>query len=186
MANTRTRKIVITGILGAISIVLAITPFGFIPMFGISLTIMHLPVIVGAILEGPVVGLSVGLIFGVASLIRAAVAPLSPSDVMFTNPLISVLPRLLIGPVAWVVWTLLQKLKIGGMVIAGFAGSMTNTVAVLSAIGLLGLLDWTTIKVIALGNGITEAIVVSLATAVIVAAVKQLSLSRRKGANLGD
>jgi len=58
MAQDRTRKIVVTGVLGAIAILLGLTHWGFIPWFGwdVSLTIMHVPVIIGAILEGPVVG----------------------------------------------------------------------------------------------------------------------------------
>jgi len=91
MVQDRTRKIVITGVLSAISIFLGITRLGFIPWFsGVSLTIMHLPVIIGAVLEGPVVGFAIGLIFGIFSLIQAAIAPTGPTDVWFTNPLISV------------------------------------------------------------------------------------------------
>lgn len=186
MSSTRSRKIVVTGILGAISIVLAITPFGFIPMAGISMTIMHLPAIIGAILEGPGVGLLVGLIFGVTSLIRASVAPMSPSDIIFTNPVISVLPRLFIGPVAWLLYRLLHKVEIPALIVAGFFGSLTNTVLVLSAIGFMGLLDWSIILGIAVSNGVPEAIVVAFAVTVITAAIKQISLRRKKGANLGD
>ena len=108
--NDRIRKIVVTGILGAISAFLGITHWGFIPWIaGASLTIMHVPVIIGAVLEGPLVGVLIGLIFGVFSLIQAAVAPSGPTDVWFTNPLLSVLPRLLIGPASWLVWNALKK-----------------------------------------------------------------------------
>jgi uncharacterized membrane protein len=72
MPQDRTRKIVITGIMGAIAIFLGLTRWGFIPWFGgVSLTIMHVPVIIGAILEGPLVGLIIGLIFGLFSMIQA-------------------------------------------------------------------------------------------------------------------
>ncbi len=55
--NDRIRKIVVTGVMGAIFNLLGITHWGFIPWFsGASLTIMHVPVIIGAVLEGPVVG----------------------------------------------------------------------------------------------------------------------------------
>lgn len=102
MPQERTRKIVVTGILGAISIFLGLTRWGFLPWFsGASLTIMHIPVIIGAVLEGPTVGLAIGLIFGVFSTIQAAVAPNGPTDIWFTNPVLSVFPRLFIGPIAW-------------------------------------------------------------------------------------
>ncbi|MFY9365109.1 MAG: ECF transporter S component, partial [Brevefilum fermentans] len=110
MVQDRTRKIVITGVLSAISIFLGITRLGFIPWFsGVSLTIMHLPVIIGAVLEGPVVGFAIGLIFGIFSLIQAAIAPTGPTDVWFTNPLISVIPRLFIGPISWLVYRALKR-----------------------------------------------------------------------------
>jgi len=72
MPQDRTRKIVITGVLGAIAVLLGLTRLGFIPWIsGASLTIMHIPAIIGAILEGPIVGLGIGLIFGIFSEIKA-------------------------------------------------------------------------------------------------------------------
>ncbi|MDY6868152.1 MAG: ECF transporter S component, partial [Chloroflexota bacterium] len=64
MIQERTRRIVIAGVMSAISIFLGITHLGFIPWFsGASLTIMQVPVIIGAVLEGPLVGLIIGLFF---------------------------------------------------------------------------------------------------------------------------
>ena len=96
MPQDRTRKIVVAGILGAISIFLGITKWGFLPWIGgASITIITVPVVIGAVLEGPVVGLAIGLIFGVFSLLQAAAAPNGPIDVLFTNPLVSELTRAL-------------------------------------------------------------------------------------------
>ena len=168
MVQDRTRKIVITGVLSAISIFLGITRLGFIPWItGASLTIMHVPVIIGAILEGPLVGLVIGLIFGVFSLIQAAVAPTGPTDVWFTNPLLSVLPRLFIGPLSWVIYLALKRWKIPALIAAGIGGSLTNTVLVLGMIGVLGFLPWVALTPIILGNGLLEA----AASAVLVLAV---------------
>ncbi|MHB1449821.1 MAG: ECF transporter S component, partial [Bellilinea sp.] len=136
MPQDRTRRIVVTGVLGAIAVLLGLTRLGFIPWFtGASLTIMHVPVIIGAVLEGPLVGAGIGLIFGAFSMIQAAVAPTGPADAWFTNPIISVLPRILIGPVAWLVWTALKRWPVAGLIAAGIAGTLTNTILVLSAIG---------------------------------------------------
>ena len=60
----------IVGVLSSISIMLSMTPLGFIPLGPLNATIMHIPVIIGAILEGPLVGITVGLIFGATSLLR--------------------------------------------------------------------------------------------------------------------
>lgn len=181
MVQDRTRKIVITGVLSAISIFLGITRLGFIPWFtGASLTIMHVPVIIGAVLEGPVVGLMIGLIFGMFSLIQAAVAPTGPTDVWFTNPLLSVLPRLFIGPISWLVFRLLSRWKVLALITAGIVGSLTNTILVLSMIGLLGYLPWIALPAIVVGNGLPEA----AASAVLVFSVVGVWMQiERRGAN---
>lgn len=175
MVQERTRKIVITGVLSAISIFLGITRLGFIPWItGASLTIMHVPVIIGAVLEGPVVGLAIGLIFGVFSLIQAAVAPTGPADVLFTNPLISVLPRLFIGPVSWLIYRLLEKWQIPGLIAAGIGGSLTNTLLVLGMIGVLDPAFWAAIPPIILGNGVPEAIAAAILVLSVVSIWKQI------------
>ncbi len=185
MLSSRTRKIVITGILGAIACILGITRLGFIPwVAGASLTIMHVPVIIGAILEGPVVGIGIGLIFGVFSLIQAAVAPNGPTDVMFTNPLISVLPRLFIGPVSWLVYRALKKYEIPAIISAGIAGSLTNTILVLGMIGVFGFAPWALIGSIAVANGVPEAAAAAILVLIVVAAWKQISLRKTEGSSL--
>jgi uncharacterized membrane protein len=185
MPQERTRKIVITGVLGAISIFLGLTRWGFWPWFGgVSITVMHIPVIIGAILEGPVVGLVIGLIFGLFSMIQASIAPNGPADVWFTNPLLSVLPRLFIGPVAWLVWAGLKRWPVVGMAASGLAGSITNTVLVLGMIGVMGLLPWAALGGIAVANGVPEAIVSAVLVTLIVSIWKGIRVGRRQGSNI--
>ena len=185
MPQDRTRKLVITGVMGAITVLLGVTHWGFIPWFGgISLTIMHVPVIIAAILEGPIVGLGVGLIFGIFSMIQAAVAPSSPADVWFTNPLLAVLPRLFIGPVAYFVWKLLEKIPVVGLIVAGVAGSLTNTILVLGVIGLMGLLPWAVLGGIVISNGLLEAGVSAFIVLVVVAAWRRIKVGKRQGSDL--
>ena len=65
------RKMMVVGLLASISIVLGIVPgLGFIPVGPTRATIMHIPVIIGAIMEGPLVGGLIGLIFGVFSIFK--------------------------------------------------------------------------------------------------------------------
>jgi uncharacterized membrane protein len=196
MPQERTRKIVITGIMSAIAIFLGVTPFGFIPWLGFSLTIVQIPVIIGAILEGPVVGLIIGFIFGLTSLVKAATAPNTPGDVIFTYPLISILPRLFIGPIAWLVWTSLKRWAPLGLVVSGIAGSLTNTLLVLGAIGLyattgfpeivkvVGPSPWALIGGIIASSGLLEAGIAAVLVLIIGSAWMQIDVRRRKGANL--
>jgi uncharacterized membrane protein len=131
------RKIVITGVLAAIAILLGVTRLGFIPVPNISgnATIMHVPAIVGGVMEGWLVGLLVGGIFGIFSFLQAT----SP---LFKNPLVSVFPRLFIGVTAYFSYKWLKKSnEYLALVVAGVIGTLTNTVLVLGMAVATGLLD---------------------------------------------
>ena len=133
------RKMAIIGVLSAISIMLSMTPLGFIPIGPTNATIMHIPVIIGAVVEGPVVGMVVGFIFGAASLIRNLTMPTITSFALI-NPLVSVLPRIIIGIVAYYVYKLTVKLIKNTFIsgwITGIIGSLVNTVGVLGMIYIL-------------------------------------------------
>ena len=137
--KTDVRKMAIIGVLAAISIMLSMTPLGFIPIGPTNATIMHIPVIIGAVLEGPLVGITVGAIFGATSLLRALTMPTITSFTLI-NPLVSILPRLLIGLVAYYIYKLTVKFtknvfESGG--ITGVIGSLVNTVGVLGMIYIL-------------------------------------------------
>src|SRR5918994_7007833 len=102
------RQIVVAGIIGGIALFLGFTRLGFIPvpipLIG-NATIMHIPAIVGGALEGPIVGLLAGAIFGIFSFLQA-------DNPVFLNPVVPIVPRLLIGVVAWAVFVGLRRWSI--------------------------------------------------------------------------
>ena len=102
------KQLVTAAILGAITIVLSITPLGLIPLGVINATTMHIPVIIAAIVEGPIVGSLVGLIFGISSLANAIIRP-NPVSFVFYNPLISIVPRILIGITSYFTYSALKN-----------------------------------------------------------------------------
>ena len=69
-----TRQVVVAGVVGGVALFLGATRLGLIPvpipLIG-NATIMHIPAIVGGVLEGPVVGILAGLIFGIFSFLYA-------------------------------------------------------------------------------------------------------------------
>jgi uncharacterized membrane protein len=160
------RQIVIAGILGGIAIFLGATQLGFIPVPNLSgrATIMHVPVILGGALEGPVVGTIVGLIFGIFSFVQADVP-------FFRDPLVSILPRLPIGIVAWAVFAALRSRSLDlASAAAGVLGSLTNTVGVLGMAVLLGYLPLAaTVPIIP--QAIAEAVLAAVVTVVVVRGV---------------
>jgi uncharacterized membrane protein len=132
LLDLSTREIVIAGVIGGVALFLGATRLGFIPVpipFIGNATIMHIPAIVGGALEGPVVGALAGLIFGIFSFLYADVP-------IFKDPIIAILPRVLIGVVAWAVFVGLRRWSVDlASVAAGLLGSLTNSAGVL----LLGL-----------------------------------------------
>ncbi len=160
------RQIVIAGILGGIAIFLGYTRLGFIPVPNLagSATIMHVPAILGGALEGPIVGTIVGGIFGIFSFIQAEVP-------FFRDPLVSILPRLFIGIVAWVVFVGLRSRSVDvAAAAAGVIGSLANTVGVLGMAVLLGYLPLAAIVPI-VPQAIAEAILAAVVTVVVVRGV---------------
>jgi uncharacterized membrane protein len=160
------RQIVIAGVLGGIAIFLGYTRLGFIPVPNISgnATIMHVPAILGGALEGPVVGTIVGGIFGIFSFIQAEVP-------FFRDPLVSILPRLFIGVVAWAVFAALRNFSLDlASAAAGVLGSLTNTVGVLGMAVLLGYLPLAAVVPV-VPQAIAEAIIAAIVTVVVVRGV---------------
>jgi len=131
----------VLAVLMAIVIMQNIVPFfGYIPLPGLSITTIHITVVIAAVVLGPRDGAIIGGIWGLIDWIRAFVAPTSAlAPLVFTNPLVSILPRVLIGLVAgWIfIWFSKRHRPTLGFTLAGIAGALTNTILVLGLIGLL-------------------------------------------------
>ena len=133
------KKLTLTGAFSALVIVLGITKLGFISLGPTaSITILHIPVILICMLAGLPEGLFVGLVFGSLSLIQAAMSPTGALDPFFVNPLISVLPRMLIAVIAWGLWKALNLIPhMPKTVSAGIAGFITTVAHTLLVLGSL-------------------------------------------------
>lgn len=131
-----TRTIAISGVLGGITIMLSVTGLGMIPMPSLAgrATIMHVPVILGAILEGPVVGAFTGFIFGLYSF-------MTPVGAIPADPIVRILPRILIGITAYYTYVLFRRSSFGA-VMAAIVGTLTNTIGYLGLATLIGYLPW--------------------------------------------
>lgn len=147
--NRKTLRLAQLAILIALEAVLTFTPLGFILVPPISITLMHIPVIVGAVLMGPVDGGILGLSFGVFSMIKASTAAASPADMAF-SPFLSgepvssivmcIIPRILLGVIAGGLYLLLsKKIKNGvlSMGISAVAATFCHSVMVLVLLSVL-------------------------------------------------
>ncbi len=180
--------------MAAIVVLLANTPLGMIPLVVTKATTVHIPVILGAILFGPLAGGILGGVFGICSVIintfTPALTSFAFSPFMSTTGLsgaakalwVAVGCRILIGVAAGWLWKALSHIRMNNwaaLSIVGFTGSMVNTVTVMGSILLLFTQQYAQAKEVALEavsglilttvvvNGIPEAIVATVLVAVI-------------------
>ncbi len=148
-SSAQTRRMVQLAILIALEAVLTFTALGFIMIPPISITLLHIPVIIGAILMGPSAGGILGLAFGLFSMLKASTAAASPADIAFSpflsgSPLSSVvmciLPRVLLGVIAGGLYLLLSRKVKGDAVSMGVSAVAATFLHSMMVLGLLSLL----------------------------------------------
>lgn len=149
-----TRWMVGVAMFVALQLTLQLTGIGLIPLPLINATTLHIPVIVGAVLLGPLAGAVLGGTFGLCSMWTATINP-TPLSFAFSPVLaaeaggaagavkavwIALGCRILIGVVSGWLWTALKRLKISdyaALPVVGVAGALTNTGLVMGSIFFL-------------------------------------------------
>lgn len=128
--------------LSAIIIVMTFVPYvGYISYGALSITLIHIPVIVGACVLGIKGGGILGAVWGISCIIKAVFAPPSPLEgIIFRNPLIALIPRVIAGIAAGLVYSFIAKKtkkKSIGSILAAVSACLCNTVFVMGGIYLL-------------------------------------------------
>lgn len=131
----KSKNLAFIGIFAALVIVLqAIAEISRLLGLPMSLALGLIPVLVAAQLKGPKVGAAVGLVFGLTSMTLALIAAASmPIARVTVNPLVSVVPRILVGVVCGGVYKLSARnavskpRRIFNSVVATLSGIITNT-----------------------------------------------------------
>ena len=202
-----TRWLVGVAMMAAIVVLLANTPLGMIQLPIIKATTIHIPVILGAILMGPLAGGILGGVFGICSMVSNTVAPVITSFAF--SPFLSTTGlsgavkavwvclgcRILIGVVAGWLWIGLRRAHLPEMAalpIVGFVGSMVNTVCVMGSIYLLFAQQYaeaqnvgmTAVFGLIMGTVVASGIPEAIAAAVLVAVIGKAlcAVFRRAGA----
>lgn len=127
--------------------------FTFVPQIGyiqiipgtLAITTVHLVVLIGASLFGWKRATLYGLFFGISSLI-AAFTSASQFNMLFINPFVSILPRVLFGFISGIIIDLLKKhmtLKSFGILLPFLVAILTliHTVLTLGCVYIFGILD---------------------------------------------
>lgn len=197
-----------TALFAALIVALSFLPFiGYIPLGFTNATTIHIPVILGSILLGPKRGAVLGGVFGLTSLINNTLYPKVTSFV-FTpffsggvaeggigSLVICFVPRILVGVVPYYVYKFLSRRdrrRPLALAVAGFAGSLTNTLLVMNLIYLLFGEQWASAQGkaseflygVILGvigvNGVPEAIVAALLTMLVGGGLLRAGMGRRQ------
>ena len=192
------RKITMAGMLICLTFIMIYTVLGTIPLGVVEATIGHLPTIVGAIAGGPVMGLITGLAMGIMAMVRAITQPSQLLSPFLANPVVAILPRILIGITAYYSYAGLRRLsqnhKQGealSIAVGAAIGSLTNTVGVLGLLYLIYAQDifaamgqsgtvWQVVGIAFLGiagtNGLVEMAIITILTTAIVLAMQKARL----------
>lgn len=121
---SQNHKIALTFILCTLVVLLALPPMhlGIIKIANnSSVTITHIPILLAIMLislltsqtdfSSLFAGFTVAITFGIVSMILAKVNPTGVLDKFFTNPLISIFPRVALACVSWFLLSILLKVK---------------------------------------------------------------------------
>ena len=131
-------------ILAALILLMAFTPLGYLRIGPLSLTLLMIPVTVGAVVMGPAAGACLGCLFGLTSFAQCFMGDILGSiliaqNVFFTF-VVCVASRTLAGFLCGVVFRAFRtKEKLAPLLVSNLAGSFLNTALFL---GLLALCFW--------------------------------------------
>lgn len=185
----KTRRLTLFAMLLCVELLLIFTPLGFVPVGPVNATTLHIPVILAAILMGPLEGSALGLVFGLSSLIKNTIAPTITSFVFSPfyslgefrgngwSVWIALGPRILLGLFAALLFRFLRDTLKKPTLAAGLAAGVStllHTAMVMGSIYLFFGKDYaaarqigqsallTIIGTVILTNGVAELIIAAI------------------------
>ena len=198
-----TRWMVGVAMFVALQLVLQLTGIGLIPIPPINATTLHIPVIVGAVLLGPLAGAVLGGVFGLCSMwtstfngsiMAFAFSPVIAAEHGGASGAVKAVwiafgCRILVGVVSGWLWIILKKVRVNDMIalpIVGAAGALTNTALVMGSIYFLLASEFAAAKNVAMEavlglvmvtvttNGVAEAVAAAVLVTAICAALSKV------------
>ena len=146
--NPKVGRLARMALLVAIIILLTFTPLGYITLPFSAATTIQMPVIIGAVMMGPMAGLALGIAFGLSALCKVLMMPGADpvatailSYNFFLYAVIAIVPRGLMGWLSGLLFAGLNKTlpnqRLISYGITGFVGSMLNTIFYLGSLWLM-------------------------------------------------
>ena len=193
MKNEKTYELVLTALFTAIIVIMAFTPLGYIPLVVINATIIHIPVILGALFLGPKKGAFLGFVFGLTSFINNTFKAATASAFVFSPVLaynidgvagifkslyICFVPRILVGVVPYFIYMLIRRIVKGeqreGKI---FVDALASIILLISVRAFL-------IRLFPEALSTSVCNVIAIAAAVILMAVLTFTSSNKGSANI--
>ena len=145
MKHEKLRQLVLAAIFIALILLMSFTPLGYLRVGVLSITLIPIPVIIGAIVLGPAYGALFGLVFGLTSFAQCFMGDAFGALLVSVSPIgafiMCVVTRVFVGLVPGLLFRLLTKNPLHGRSVAAFvsalSGPLTNTVLFLGMLGLL-------------------------------------------------
>lgn len=138
-----TKELTTTGMMIGIILLMAMTPLGYIRTAGLSISLIPIPVAIGAMIIGPKAGLLLGAIFGCTSFYMAFGMSPFTSTLMGINPLLTFIlcvpTRALMGWLTGVLFQVYEKMdrsKTLCFFLGGFTAAFLNTLLFMSTLVL--------------------------------------------------
>ncbi len=139
--SSNTAKLVQISLLVAIILLMAFTPIGYIRTFGLEITLIVIPVTVGAIILGPTSGAILGGVFGATSFIQCFGMSPFGAALLAINPLatfiVCMVPRVLMGWLTGLIYVGLKRGKRNNniaLMIGNLCGPLLNTILFMSTL----------------------------------------------------
>lgn len=141
--TSNTRYLVELSLMAAIIVLMALTPLGYVKTPALSITLLTIPVAVGAIILGPKGGTILGAVFGATSFAQALTGSGMSAILMQISPLgvlfLCFVPRIIEGFLCGTIFQTLRKTKVkkAAYYIAGFACPVLNTILFMGSLVLI-------------------------------------------------
>jgi uncharacterized membrane protein len=162
--NFRTAKMVQLALFTAIIALMTFTPLGYIKTLGLEITLIGIPVVIGAIVLGPAAGAILGGVFGITSFIQCFGMSSLGVLLLGIDPvrtfILCMVPRVLMGLLTGLVFQGLKKIdrtKYISYAATSLAGSLLNTIFFMSLL-ILFFYQTEEIQAVASTLGATSAI----------------------------
>jgi len=142
-SQNRVQRLVRLGLLLAVLLIMAYTPLGYLRTPGLEISFLTVPVIIGAIILGPVEGAILGAAFGITSFLQCFGGSAFGQTLLAISPVLTFIvcvpTRALMGGLCGLLFRGLQKLPLPKLLpfgLASLSGALLNTLFFMGALVL--------------------------------------------------